>query len=591
MKQINSTDQKKSEKPFLTLVDLLSYRSQTQTDSLAYLFLKDGESESDELTYGQLYKQAQQIAVHLQSLKFNYPRALLLYNSGLEFISAFFGCLCAGVIAIPVYFSTRRRKIDIIQNILCDAQTKLILTTESLLVDLQKLFEQMEELTNVEWVTTDNLENSLSSAWQKPSISGDSLAFYQYTSGSTNMPKGVMVSHANILHNEKIIQQAFNQDEKTIVLGWLPHYHDMGLIGNILQPFYIGRPCILMSPLHFLQQPFRWLKAISRYRATCSGGPNFAYDLCVQKITPAEREELDLSSWKVAFTGAEIIRAETLINFEKMFAPCGFNPSAFYPCYGMAETTLFVTGKKKNQSVIVKQITEEGLQQNQVITSDLRLKRTRTLVGCGITWLEEKILIVDPTSLLPCSPDCIGEIWVKGASVAQGYWNRIEQTQETFSAYLADNSDGPFLRTGDLGFFDDENLFITGRLKDILIIRGQNYYPNDLELTVERSIVGLSPNSGAAFDIEFRGKEQLVVIQEIERAFLKKLDFNEVVNKIRKEIMAEHGLKVYAVSLIKSGTIPKTSSGKIKRHVCKQAFLDYSLSVVYSWVDNLVAPV
>lgn len=583
MKSMNSLNQNESE--FTDLVDLLSYRNRFQADSLAYIFLKDGESEAEKLTYAQLHQQAQKIAVRLQSLKSKSSRALLLYNAGLEFICAFLGCLYAGVVAIPVYLP-RKKKMDRIQNILWDAQTQIILTTESLLVDLQNLSQQTSDLADVDWITTDNLEEGLDLAWEKPDLNGDSLAFYQYTSGSTNTPRGVMVSHANILHNEEIIRQAFGHDQETIGLGWLPHYHDMGLIGNILQPLYVGTPVILMSPLHFLQQPFRWLKAISQYRATSSGGPNFAYDLCVRKITPAQREELDLSSWKLAFTGAEIIREETLKNFAQTFAPYGFDANAFYPCYGMAEATLFVTGKKQNQAVIFQHIIEAGLRENRVLKSDSASSETLTLVGCGSAWLGHEVLIVDPNSLLPCPSDCVGEIWVKGASVAQGYWNRLEQSQDTFSAYLADESDGPFLRTGDLGFIHDDNLFITGRLKDVIIIRGQNYYPQDLELTVEKSSVGLSLNSGAAFDIEVEGKEQLVIIQEIERTFLKKLDFAQVADKIRKDIMTAHGLKVYAIALIKPASIPKTSSGKIKRYDCKQSFLDNNLSVVHSWVNQ-----
>ncbi|MEG3960560.1 AMP-binding protein, partial [Microcoleus sp. herbarium2] len=395
-------------------------------------------------------------------------------------------------------------------------------------------------------------------------------------------PKGVMVSHGNLLHNEQMIQQAMQHTEKTIVVGWLPLFHDMGLIGNVLQPMYLGIPCILMSPLAFLQRPLRWLQAISRYKATTSGGPNFAYELCVSKITYEQREALDLSSWDVAFNGSEPVRAEMLDRFATAFEPCGFRREAFYPCYGMAETTLLVSGKLKAALPVLKTVQGNALEQHRVVSASGENDGVRTLVGCGQTLLEQQIVIAHPDTLIRCQPTEVGEIWVWGNSVAQGYWNRPEETQTTFRAYLVDTGEGPFLRTGDLGFLQEGELFVTGRLKDLIIIRGRNHYPQDIELTVEQSHPVLQLNRTAAFSVEVNGQERLVVAYELERTSRRNLDVDEVVGAIRKAVSQQHDLEVYGVLLLKPGSIPKTSSGKIQRHACKAGFLAESLSVVGS---------
>jgi acyl-CoA synthetase (AMP-forming)/AMP-acid ligase II len=382
-----------------------------------------------------------------------------------------------------------------------------------------------------------------------------------------------------------------NLSSKTIVVGWLPVFHDMGLIGNVLQPLYLGVPCVLMSPVDFLQKPMRWLQAISHYKATTSGGPNFAYDLCIRKATPEELENLDLSSWEVAFTGAEPIRAETLEKFTSTFASCGFHKQAFYPCYGMAETTLIVSGGEKTALPITCDLEPTALEQNRVVKVKDSTSDARTIVGCGQSPTEQKVVIVNPESLTLCLPNQIGEIWVAGASVAQGYWNNPEQTEKTFHAYLADTKEGPFLRTGDLGFLQDGELFITGRLKDVIIIRGQNHYPQDIELTVENSHPSLRLGCGAAFAIDFKGSERLVIVHEVERSYLRKLNVQEVVDTIRQAVVAQHGLQVFATSLIKPGSIPKTSSGKIRRHYG----LDSSAAVgltgdLEDWLETEIDP-
>ncbi|GBF80593.1 fatty acyl-AMP ligase [Aphanothece sacrum] len=557
-----------------SLISLLQERCIYQEHQTAYSFLDRGETEQCSLTYGELDKKARELGAILHDLELQGERALLMYSPGLDFIVAFFACLYAGVIAVPVYPPRRNQSLDRLQAIIKNCQAKEVLTTSAIWSNLEQSLENHPELSALKWLATDNIPKRFNQNWDSPKISQSDLAFLQYTSGSTGNPKGVMVTHDNLLHNERMIQQAFGHTPKSSVVGWLPVFHDMGLIGNVLQPLYSGIPCILMSPVDFLQKPYRWLKAISDHRATTSGGPNFAYDLCVQKVTPEQLETLDLSSWQVAFTGAEPIRAETLEAFADKFAVCGFRKEAFYPCYGMAEATLFITGGKKSQAPKLKTVDEKALEENRVIEVAGQQANTRTLVSCGQEWLGQKLKIVDPNTLTECDKNQVGEIWVSGDSVAKGYWQQPEKTQDTFDAYLADTQVGPFLRTGDLGFLtEDGELFVTGRLKDVLIIRGRNHYPQDIELTVEQSHPALRQSCGAAFVVGTSDKERLIIVQEVERTYLRKIDSNEVIKAIREAVAKHHGLQVHEVVLIRTATIPKTSSGKIQRYRCKEQFL------------------
>ncbi|MEH2172819.1 SDR family NAD(P)-dependent oxidoreductase [Nostoc sp.] len=585
-----------SERKSSTLVDLLRYRADDRPNQTAYTFLVDGEAEEVSITYEELDIKARAIAQvlichfadKLKSLVDTRERVLLLYPPGWEFIAAFFGCLYAGVIAIPAYPPRRNQHLTRLKAIIQDAQVSLALTTTSIAANWESYQAELKPL-NLHYLVTDNISNNLADDWVPPQIKSESLAFLQYTSGSTGLPKGVMVSHGNLLYNEEMIKRATQHTEKSIILGWLPLYHDLGLIGNVLQPLYIGVPGILMSPVAFLEKPVRWLLAISRYKATTSGAPNFAYDLCVNKITPQQRENLDLSSWEVAFNGAEPIRAETLDRFGQTFAPYGFRPEAFYPCYGMAETTLLVSGGLKNAAPLVVTIDTTELAKNTVkITNEA--EKAKKIVSCGQSWLEEKIAIANPETLTLCPPGTVGEIWVAGQNVAGGYWDRPEETAKIFHAYTADTNEGPFLRTGDLGFLQDGELFVTGRIKDIIIILGRNHYPQDIEQTVEQSHPALRPTCGATFTVEINSEEQLVIVQEIERTYLRKLDQNEVIGAIRQAVSEQHDLQVHAVLLLKTGSILKTSSGKIQRSACRLAFLNHSLDVVAEWRANLDQP-
>ncbi|MFN6516220.1 MAG: fatty acyl-AMP ligase [Nostoc sp. CreGUA01] len=571
---------------FSTFVELLSYRAENHPQQKAYTFLRDGEIEETSLTFQELDQKARAIATYLQSVGATNQRALLLYPPGLEFITAFLGCLYADVVAVPAYPPRPNMKLSRLLAIVKDAQAMFVLTTKSLLANLENRFVEDPELAAMRCLSTDGIDSNLSLDWQEPKLERDSLAFLQYTSGSTGTPKGVMVSHGNLLCNQIAIARGFRHTQKTSHVIWLPLFHDMGLIGNVLQSLYLGTPSILMSPVAFLQKPLRWLQAISRYQATTSGGPNFAYDLCASKITPEQRATLDLSSWDVAFNGAEPVRAQTLENFANYFACCGFRREAFYPCYGMAEATLFITGGLKTTPPVLYQVDGAALEENRVVGVAKPKEGTKIIVSCGRTWLDEKIAIADPTTLTKCPDGNVGEIWVHGTSVAAGYWQRPEQTQETFQAYLTDTGEGPFLCTGDLGFLQDGELFVTGRLKDVIIIRGQNHYPQDIELTVQKSHPALRPNCGAAFTVEQKGQQRLVIVQEVERVYLRRLNVAEVGGNITEAVAANHGLQVYATVLIRPGSIPKTSSGKIQRQSCRRGFLDHTLNVVEDWSES-----
>ncbi|MUG94902.1 amino acid adenylation domain-containing protein [Scytonema sp. UIC 10036] len=565
---------------YATIVDVLRDRSSRTPHTQAFTFLEDGETLESTLTYHELDRRSRAIASQLQDLGLSGERALLLYPPGLDYLTAFFGCLYAGVVAVPAYPPHNQRNTPRVQAIVSDAQIRVALTTTTLLSKLQSLLAQKTNLKDLRWLTTDNLAQEIEDSWEHPAIHQDSLAFLQYTSGSTGMPKGVMVSHGNLLHNSEYIKQAFELTPESVSVTWLPSFHDMGLIDGIIQPLYTGFLGVLMPPGAFIQRPIRWLQAITRYRATHCGGPNFGYEHCVNKITPEQRETLDLSSWRSAYSGAEPIRQETLEKFATFFKPCGFQSSFFYPCYGMAEATLMVSGGDVKDEPIYCTVQANALEQNQVVEASENTENVSHLVGCGHSWLDTKIVIADPESLTLCASDRVGEIWVSGASVARGYWNRQEETEQTFHVYLQDTGEGPFLRTGDLGFLHNGELFITGRAKDLIIIRGRNLYPQDIELTAERSHSSLRLSSNAAFSVEVGHEERLVVVQELE--FRAKPNIDEAIAAIRQTVTEEHEVEVYAVVLIKPGSICKTSSGKIQRRATKADFLAGKLDVVGS---------
>ncbi len=575
-----------------TFVDLVRHRAETQPDFITYRFLVDGDDEEVNFTYAELDRRARAIGQTLIERGLTGQRAVLLFPAGLDFIASFYGCLYAGCVAVPAYPPRLNRSLERIELIAHDCDAAVALTVQSVYDRVAPTLDQAPELNKMHWVCTDRIDTAVADSWSRPNINRETLAFLQYTSGSTGTPKGVMLTHGNLLANCWMIASAFEMTRSVIGAFWLPSYHDMGLVGGILEPMYAGVPGVSMSPVSFLQRPFRWLKAISKYRATVSGGPNFAYDLCARKITAEQRAQLDLSCWDLAFNGAEPVRAETLDRFAEVFEPCGFRREAFYPCYGLAEATLIVAGGFKNQPPVVRAYDPKALENGEVVpVLASQEKGARRLVGSGQALPSEKVIIVRPDTQTRCAENEVGEIWVQSPSVAQGYWKRKEETEHTFRAVLKDTGEGPFMRTGDLGFFQGSELFIASRLKDLIIIRGLNHYPHDIELTVERSNTGVKPGAGAAFTIEVEDQPKLVIVYEVDRHQVD--DAAAMFEAIRRDVSREHELQVDSIRLIKQGSIPKTSSGKIQRHACRRAFLDGSLDVVVGWDSGdaaLVAP-
>ena len=575
----------RSKPEFSTLVELLRWRAEYQPDQLAYIFLVDGKTEGARLSFAELDQRAQAIAAQLQSWGAAGERALLFFPPGLDFVISFLGCLYAGTIAVPVNFPGAiglARNLPRLQAIVADAQATMIFTTAQFMLQSDTMFQKAPDLKACRWIVTDDIEQGEREGWQEPALDGNSLAFIQYTSGSTRTPKGVMISHSNVLHNCLSFQQTAGLDSHGCMVSWLPHFHDMGLVLSIIQSLYTGMRCVLMSPTAFIKRPYHWLQAISRYRGTVSCAPNFAYELCIEKVTSEQRATLDLSSWEVAASGAEPVRSETLKRFTETFAFCGFRKEAFCPGYGLAEATVMVSCGPKTAEPVVLEVQKAELLTDLVVTAAIEEENTRIFVGCGKTSIGQKIIIVNPESSLKCQSDQVGEIWVSGPSVSEGYWNRPKETEKTFRGKLAETGEGPFLRTGDLGFLKDGELFITGRIKDVLIFRGGNYYPQDIELTVQNSHMALHPGSGAAFSVDVEGEERLVVLHAV-RNLGQDPNAADVIAAIRQAISEEHDLQAYAVVLTRPRSILKTSSGKIQRQACKAAYFQGTLQIVAQW--------
>ena len=558
-----------------SFVHLLRQRALDQPERQIYRFLPEGESEGAALSYGELDLRARAIAAQLQSEGAPGDRVLLMYPAGLEYIAAFFGCLYAGMIAVPLYPPRPNRTLHRIQSVVTDAEAKFALTTDTV---LSRTDVNEHRLHAMRWWATDKIADDQALEWQPPAVDAETLAYLQYTSGSTSLPKGVMVSHGNLLYNSADMDEGWRHSRESTIVSWLPHFHDMGLIYGILQPLYKDFQSILMPPVAFLQQPARWLQTITRYRGTHSAAPNFAYELCIRKVESTERASLDLSSWVVAVNGAEPVRRETIDRFSETFAPCGFRSRAFCPGYGLAEATLKVVATTQTDLPVFCSVEADSLAQHRVVEALPAHGVTQTFVGCGRATLETEVVIVHPESLEQSAAGEVGEIWVSGPSVARGYWKRPAETARDFRACLPDTNK-TYLRTGDLGFTKDGELFVTGRLKDLIIVRGRNHYPQDIELTAEQSHPALRSGCGAAFSVDEAGAESLVVVQEIERT-VKNPDFGEICGAIRQALASEHELHAYGVVLIKSGSLPKTSSGKVQRRASRAGFLAGTLDTI-----------
>jgi natural product biosynthesis luciferase-like monooxygenase protein len=559
--------------PAASPAELLQRRALEQAGTVGYTFLDDAGEPA--YSYGELDGHARRVAAALQEHCRPGDRALLLLPPGLDYVAAFYGCLYAGVVAVPAYpprRSARRRSLERLVSVITDAGPRVALTVSRLAEQTAELAADHPVLGGLRWIAVDTLPPGAAGAWRPHRPSPDALAFLQYTSGSTAAPKGVMVTNANLLCNAAHLERFFEVDEDTRSVIWLPPYHDMGLVGGLVQPLYTGYPVALMSPARFVRRPLDWLAAISRLRATVSGGPSFAYELCARRIRPEQVAELDLASWRAAFNGAEPVQAAVLERFAEAFAPAGFRREAFYPCYGLAEATLIVTGGEVGAAPVTRR--EPG-----------PLER----VGCGWVHPDQRLVVADPATLTPCEDGVEGEILVAGPSVARGYWRRPRETAESFEAYLAPGGDGPFLRTGDLGVVEHGELYVTGRIKDLLILRGVNHHPQDVEQAAAGAHPALEPGGGAAFTVTVAGVEQLVVAHEIARGRAD-VDAGEVCAAIRSAVSRAHDLSAHAVVLLRPGGLPKTSSGKVQRYLARDAYTSGALDVLGEREFAAVAP-
>ncbi len=571
-----------------TLVDLLRWRAREKPSQMVYTFLTYGEASitTKSITYQELDLKARAVARLLQENGGEGKQVLLLYPSGLDYMVAYFGCLYAHALAVPAYPPHSQRALPRIQAIVADAGISIVLTTVAVHKKVRNWMHDITDVSHMQWFTTDDMGTEGAEQWTTaPEITGDTLAFLQYTSGSTSTPKGVMVSHANLLHNLSMIYTYWELNDQSVGVSWLPIFHDMGLIAAMLLPLYGGFPAYFMAPTDFLLRPQRWLQAITDYKGTHSCAPNFAYELCLKRVTEKDFETLDLSSWKIALNGAEPVRAETLHRFTKRFAAVGFRSETFMAGFGLAEGTLMVSIGQLRDEPYVKSISKAALEENFILPAGASIDDVQQLVGCGpIRGEQHQVVIVNPHTHQPCRPEEVGEIWVASPSVAQGYWQRPVESAKTFQARLS-TGEGPFLRTGDLGASLNDNIFVTGRLKDLIILAGRNYYPQDIELTVERSHPAIRPTCCVAFSVEQEQQERLIVLAEVDHRYSFDVEMTpaakkqEIARNIRKDISDYHELLVDKVVLLRPNGIHKTSSGKVQRRACREAFLQEELSI------------
>jgi len=565
-----------------SMVALLQWRAKEHPAEPAYIFLNERGGEAAALSFGELEWRSGLLARRIAMSAGPRERALLLFPPGLDFIIAFFACLRAKVIAVPLMVPRRNAGRDAADSIVADCRPRLALTASSLLHGPRSDLPERFSSHPLEWIATDaESEAEAGGQTTAPPPARSDIAFLQYTSGSTSAPKGVMVSHANLLENLEMIRLVSNNTRRSTYVSWVPLHHDMGLIFNVLQTLYVGALCVLMSPVGFLQRPLSWLRAIHAYRAEVASGPNFAFDLCVGRYNAEEMADIDLSCWRIALNGAETVRADTIERFNATFAPHGFAARAMWPGYGMAEATLLVSAGPPGRGAPIRAVSASGLQQHRA-EPPAASEDTQRVVGCGRALVGERIAIVDPESCTVLDPLRVGEIWVSGPNVAGGYWQNPEASRTTFAAHIAGSDGSTWLRTGDLGFLDETGeLFVTGRIKELIIVRGINHYPQDIEYTVQASHRALRPNAGAAFAAaDPTGGERLIVVQEIERTHRHNIDIDDLVGSIREAVVTEHEVNPAEIVLIAPGTLPKTTSGKIQRALTARLWRERQLKTV-----------
>jgi acyl-CoA synthetase (AMP-forming)/AMP-acid ligase II len=565
-----------------TVGEILIWQATHRPDKRAFLYLERGERETDSLTFAELHLRARAIADALQENELGGQRVILAYSSGLEFVAALFGSFYAGAIAVPVPVANYGNSAARIRAIWSDAKAAAVLSVRSLVGGGA---EQPNEIAGLKlpgtlFIATDEIvasgEITDTRAYLPQRVEPSGIAFLQYTSGSTGNPRGVMLSHSNLIHNLRAATEALDSSDEDIMVNWLPLYHDMGLIGSVLHAVYAGFLCVLMPPFSFIQKPIRWLRAISRYRGSISPAPCFAFGLCAQRYVPEQEAGLDLSSWRSAVCGGETIRPQLLEKFAETFRPAGFQRHALMPSYGLAEATLIATASPLGAGLMTSSLPPPA-------TGDAGGKVdswSGERACCGKVCGQQRVEIVDPESCHSLPHGHVGEIWLQGQSVAAGYWNRIEETRATFQAKLADEPDSGFwLRTGDLGFMGPGGLVVTGRRKEIIMIRGANYDPLDLETVACDSHPSLSSGWAAAFSIELEQGEGIVMV--LERGAASSLDVNLLVSTIVAAVNRQFGLAIYDVVLLR-GRLPRTTSGKIQRNLCKVLYLAGELAALPS---------
>lgn len=572
-----------------TLVDLLQSQAQKNPGKVIFTYSYNGdEQDRRQLTFRELDQHAQAVAAALQQQGAAGKRVLAIVKPGLEFIVGFFGCVYAGAVAIPVH----QRLAPRLAAVVPDARASRILTTADNEEALKASVAHLVDGAALHWTILDHAISADPASWIKPTIDPDAPVVIQYTSGSTLAPKGVVLTHRNLLHNLAGMQQALDLGEGDSSVYWLPPHHDMGLIGAILLPMYVGYTAHLMSPAAFIKRPMRWLEAISRYRATGGSAPNFAFDRCVETSTPEDRAALDLSCLTEILNGGEPVRASTLSAFTEAFAPVGFRRELFTPVYGLAEATLMVSGEVRTGDPRIRYIDRNALGEDHIRDVAADDPAAMPVVGCGRPQPGQDVRIVDPVTRRPCGPDEIGEIWIAGLSVARSYWQRPEETEQSLRSHLVGqdgrDGEGPFLRTGDLGFLYAGELYPTGRVKDLVVIDGHHYYPNDVEVTVQACHPGLATGRGAVFtvvpvDDSGRGMEHMAIVQEVDRSRIDEADYAGVIRAIRAAVLRHHGIEPVGVVLVEPVSIPTTSSGKIQRQQCRRQFIERKLAVVYGW--------
>jgi len=536
------------------------------------------EGKPRNLTFADLWQRTSAVAELLKAKTSPGSAVLLLYPSSLEFVEAFLGCLLARRIAVPAAVPRNEKAIDRAIAIARDCETGAVITTAALLPKLETMLGNIPSWRPPVLLATDDRQQGRSKL-DHIDVLPDDVAFLQYTSGSTSHPKGVVVSHANLSDNLSHIRRDFGFRRSTRLVNWLPAYHDMGLIGGILAPLHAGARTVLMSPTQFVLRPATWLQLITEYGGTISGAPNFAYEACVSRVSDKQMSGLDLSSWRVAFNGSEPVRGATLERFAAKFAPCGFDQRALFPCYGLAESTLLVACKGARTDSPAVKLDRDALNKGRAVEI-AGSQQGRSLVSCGGLIQDHTIAIVNPETRQRCSDTEIGEIWLSGPSIAQGYWNRDKETQEGFRARLEDEPEKGFLRTGDLGFVRDDELYIAGRIKNIVIIRGLNYSCEDIEEIAQASHPAVQSSAGAAISVEDADGERLVVLQEVSRPHVRHVDCAEAVASIQESIVMYYGVSASDVVLVMPGSLPRTTSGKIQRHKARERYLNGRLSLL-----------